>query len=90
MMCPIKIIYVLSFMLGGVAQVWATNKTNNVLSGTCTFSTISAPLTCIEKTFGDPDWEWTACTEMHALKMMAEMMADKDMAKFEILGKGQG
>ena len=36
-----KILYALSFMHGGIAQVWAENKTNTILSHSSTFSTLS-------------------------------------------------
>jgi len=42
-------------------------------------------LASIERTFGDPDWERMAHAQLHALKMMTGMMADKYMAKFKML-----
>jgi len=80
-----KILYALSFMHGGIAQVWAKNKTNVILSHSSTFSTLSELLAGIERTFGDPDQERTAHAQLHALKMMMGMMADEYMAKFEML-----
>ena len=50
-----KILYALSFMQGGIVQVWAQNKTNIVLSHTSTFSTLTGLLACIKRTFRDPD-----------------------------------
>jgi len=38
----------------------------------------------IERTFGDPDQERMAHTQLHALKMMMGMTANKYMAKFEM------
>jgi len=80
-----KILYALSFMCGGIAQVWAKNETNVVLSLTSTFSTLVELLAGIKRAFGDPDWERTVCTQLPTLKMMTGMMADKYMAKFEML-----
>ena len=63
-------------MLGGIAQVCAENETNVVLSHTSTFSILMGLLACIERSFRDPDWERTACTQLHTLKMMTGMMED--------------
>jgi len=80
-----KILYALSFMCRGIAQVWAKNETNVVLSHTSTLTTLMELLAGIKKTFGDPDQERTACTQLHTLKMMKGMMADEYMAKFKML-----
>src|SRR5882672_7210273 len=80
-----KILYTLSFMCRGILQVWAKNETNMVLSHTSMFSTLTELLAGIEKTFGDPDWERMACTQLNTLKMTTGIMADKYMAKFEML-----
>jgi len=80
-----KILYALSFMHGGIAQVLAENETNVVLSHTSTFSTLMELLVGIERTFGDPDQERTVHTQLHALKMKTGMMADDYMAKFKML-----
>ena len=74
-----KILYTLSFMHGGIAQVWAKNETNVVLSHASTFSTLALLLAGIGRTFGDPYWERTACTQLHALKMTMGMMANEYM-----------
>ena len=50
-----KIMYALSFMHGGIVQVWAENKTNMILSHTSMFSTLVELLAGIERTFGDPN-----------------------------------
>jgi len=63
-----KILYALSFMKGGIAQVWAKNKTNVVLFHMSTFSTLTELLAGIERTFSNPDWERTARTQLHTLK----------------------
>src|SRR5882672_8838038 len=68
-----KILYALSFMCGGIAQVWAKNKTNAVLSHTSMFSTLAKLLAGIGRTFGDPDQERTAHAQLHALKMTMGM-----------------
>ena len=80
-----RILYALSFMHRGIAQVWAENKTNAVLSHLSTFSTLAELLAGIERTFGNPDQERTAHAQLHALKMMMGMMANKYTAKFKKL-----
>src|SRR5882672_1456970 len=80
-----KILYALSIMHGGIVQVWAENKTKTVLSHTPMFSTLTELLAGIERTFGDPNRERMACAQLHVLKMTTGMMADKYMAKFEML-----
>src|SRR5882724_5852496 len=42
-----KILYALSFMCGGIAQVWAENETNAILSYTSTFATLTELLSSI-------------------------------------------
>src|SRR5882724_152028 len=85
-----KILYALSFMRGGIAQVWAENETNAILSYTAMFATLTELLLSIERTFGDHDQERTACTQLHALKMTAGMTADEYMPRFEILADRTG
>src|SRR5882724_7606455 len=85
-----KILYTLSFMRGGIAQVWAENETNAILSYTSTFATLTELLSSIERTFGDPDQERTACAQLHALKMTAGMTADEYTARFEMLSDRTG
>src|SRR5882724_3308229 len=50
-----KILYALSFMCGAIAQVWAENETNVILSYTSMFATLTKLLSSIERTFGDPN-----------------------------------
>ena len=64
-----KILYTLSFMHGGIAQVWAKNETNVVLSHMCMFSSLVELLAGIKRTFDDPDQERMAHVQLHALKM---------------------
>src|SRR5467141_5030894 len=80
-----KILYALSFMRGGIVQVWAENETNAVLSHSSTFTTLAKLLAGITRTFGDPDRERMACTQLHALKMTMGMTADEYTARFEML-----
>ena len=62
-----KILYALSFMSGGMAQVWAANETSVTLANTSTFNTLEGLLTSIEKTFRDPDREgWHIPSCMHS------------------------
>ena len=63
-----KILYTLSFMSGGMAQVWEANKTSMTLANMSTFNTLEGLLTSIKKTFGDPDREMKACTSCMCLK----------------------
>ena len=39
----------------------------------------------VKKTFGDPDRAWTACTQLHELKMTPGTMAEDYTAQFEML-----
>ena len=72
-----KILYSLSFMHRWIAQVWAENETNAVLSHMSMFSTLVELLASVERNFGDPDWERMACAQLHTLTMMTGMSADK-------------
>ena len=54
-----KVLYALSFMCGGTAQVWAANETMAVINGTSQMQTLDI-LENVEKTFGDPDRARTA------------------------------
>ena len=85
-----KILYAFSFMHRGIAQVWAENQTNVVLSHMSMFSTLTELLAGVERTFGDPDQERTACTQLHALKMTMGMTANEYTAKFEMLVRRTG
>ena len=80
-----KILYMNSFMCGGMAQVLAANETNVVLSGTLSFRTLNTLLVNIENAFGDPDQERMACMQLHVLKMTVGMMAEVYLDKFEML-----
>ena len=68
-----KILYPPSFMHGGMAQVWAANETNLVLANISTFTMLVELLVCIKRTFGDPDLERTAHTQLHTLKLTLGM-----------------
>src|SRR5882724_4354951 len=85
-----KILYTLSFMWGGMAQVWAANKTSAVLDNTSSFGTLAELLALIKRTFGNPDWERTAHTQLHALRMTRGMTAEEYTASFEILATWTG
>src|SRR5882724_7831481 len=75
-----KILYTLSFMHGGMAQVWAANETSTFLANTSTFNTLEGLLALVERTFGNPDKERTARTQFHALRMTPGMTAEEYMA----------
>ena len=51
-----KILYVLSFMHGEMAQIWATNETIAVLANRLMFNTLEELMAAIERTFGDPGY----------------------------------
>ena len=68
----------------------ATNETNAVLANRSTLKSLEELLAAIEGTFGDPDHERTAHTQLHALKMMAGMTVDEYMANFEMLTRRTG
>ena len=57
----IKVLYALSFMCGGTAQVWAANETMAVINGMSQMQTLDIFLENVEKTFGDLDRACTAC-----------------------------
>ena len=68
-----------------MAQVWEANETSVTLANMSMFKTLEGLLTSIEKTFGDPDRERTACSQLYALKMMPGMTAEEYTANFEML-----
>ena len=80
-----KILCTLSFMQGGMAQVWVAKETSAVLDNTSSFGTLAELLALIKRTFGNPDWERTACTQLHALRMTPGMTAEEYMASFKML-----
>ena len=80
-----KILYVLSFMHGGTAQVWAANETMAVITRTSQMQTLDSFLESVKKTFRDPDRAWMACPQLHELKMMPSTMAEDYMDRFEML-----
>ena len=47
-----KVLYALSFMRRGTAQVWAANETMAVITGTSQMQTLDIFLESVEKTFG--------------------------------------
>jgi len=79
-----KILRTLSFLQGGMAQVWAANETSAIFDNMSSFGTLSELLASIKRTFGDPDRERTTCTQLHALKMTLGMMAEEYTASFEM------
>ena len=64
-----KVLYALSFMCGGMTQVWAVNETMAVITGTSQMQTLDISMESIERTFGDLDQARMACTQLHELKM---------------------
>ena len=55
-----KMLYGLSFMTKGTAEVWAHNQTQAIIDGTSSISTFEAFIKQVENTFGDPDRSRTA------------------------------
>ena len=80
-----KILYALSFMRRGTAQVWAVNETMAVITGTSQMQTLDIFLESVEKTFGDPDWARMARTQLHELRMTPGTTAEDYTARFEML-----
>src|SRR5882724_13727303 len=80
-----KILYALSFMHRGMAQVWAAKKTSAVLANTSTFNTLEGLLASVKRTFDDLDKERTAHTQLHELRMTPGMTAEEYMANFEMI-----
>jgi len=68
-----------------MAQVWVANKTGAVLDNMSSFGTLVELLALIKRTFGNPDQERTACTQLHALRMTPGMTAEEYMASFKML-----
>src|SRR6266481_7937979 len=85
-----KILYTLSFMCGGTAQMWAANETTAIMDGRLHFHTLDEILANIERTFGDPDWVRTACMQLHELKMTQDMTAEDYTARFKMLAGRTG
>src|SRR5882724_8170027 len=85
-----KILYTLSFMRGGMAQVWAANETSAVLANMLTFNTLEGLLASIERTFGDPDKERMARAQLHTLRMTPGMTAEEYTANFEMISGRTG
>jgi len=85
-----KILYALSFMHGGMAQVCAVNKTMAVITGTSQMQTLDIFLENVEKTFGDPDRACTAHAQLHELKMTPGTMAEDYMARFKMITGSTG
>jgi len=85
-----KIMYALSFMTGGSAEVWAHNETQAVIDGTTSLSTFEEFIKQVENAFGDPDRSRTARTKLHDLRMTPGMSADEYTAQFEILAGRTG
>jgi len=74
-----KILYVLLFMHGGMAQIWAANKTNALLANRSMFNTLEELLAAMED-YGDHDLKGMAHTQLH----MLNMTVDEYMANFKM------
>ena len=60
-----RVLYALSFMHGGMAQVWVVNETMAVINRKSQMQMLDIFLENVERTFGDPDRAHTACTQLH-------------------------
>jgi Zinc knuckle len=85
-----KLLYALSFMTGGSAQIWAHNQTEAIISGTSYISSLDEFIDQVEEIFGDPDRATTARTKLHNLRMSPGMSADEYTAQFDILAARTG
>ena len=85
-----KILYILLFIHGGMAQVLAANETMAVITGTSQMQTLNIFLESVEKTFGDPDQAQTARTQLHELKTTPGTTAEDYTAQFEMLAGRTG
>ena len=85
-----KVLYALSFMRGGTAQVWAVNEIMAVITGTSQMQTLDIFLESVEKTFGYPDRAQMAHAQLHELKMTPGTMAEDYTARFEMLAGRTG
>ena len=79
-----KILYALSFMMGGSAQIWAHNETAAVIRDNSSTGSFEDFTKRVEETFGDPDCTQAARTKLHDLKMTSGMSADEYTAHFEM------
>jgi hypothetical protein len=84
-----KVLYALSFMTGGSAQVWAYNETEAVINRR-SIGTFEDFAQRVQDAFGDPDRSRTARTKLHSLTMISGMSADEYTAQFEILAGRTG
>ena len=70
-------LYALSFMTRGTAEVWAHNQTQAIIDGTSSIPTFEAFIKQVENAFGDPDHTRIARTKLHDLKMSLSMSANE-------------
>ena len=82
--------HALSFMHGGMAQVWAANETMVVINGTSQMQTLDIFLENVKKSFGDLDRARTAHAQLHNLKMTPSTTAEDYTARFEMLAGRTG
>ena len=80
-----KVIYALSFMQRGMAEVLAVNETMAVINRRSQMQTLDIFLENVERTFGDPDRAHMAHAQLHDLKMTPSTMAEDYTAQFEML-----
>ena len=74
-----------SCMCGGMAQVWAANKTMVVINKKSQMQMLDIFLENIKRTFGDPDRAHMAHTQLHDLKMTPSTTAEDYTPQFKML-----
>ena len=83
-----KVLYALSFMRRGMAQVWAANETMAVINGTSQMQTLDIFLENVEKSFRDLDRARTARTQLHNLKMTPSESPTSILCEILVLRSG--
>ena len=78
-----KMLYALSFMMRGTAEVWALNQTQVIIDGTSWIPTFEVFIKQVEDASGDPVHSRIAHTKLHDLKMSLSMSADEYTADFD-------
>ena len=69
-------LYALSFMMRGTAEIWTHNQRQVIINGTSMIPTFEVFIKQVEDAFGHPDHSRTTCTKLHDLKMSLSISAD--------------
>ena len=73
-------LYALSFMMRGTAEIWTHNQMQAIIDGTSTIPTFEVFIKQVEDAFGDPDHSRTACVKLHDLRISLSMSSDEYIA----------